>query len=93
MDLQKFYFTYGAEGSPYYGGWTEVWASNAHLACQAFRAFHPDKTPGLLNCSCVYTAEDFEKTCMAGPTGNFGYHCHETITLNLTVTVSGVEVK
>lgn len=44
MDLEKFYFTYGSDDvQPYCGGWTEVWAPNYQMACQAFRAVHPDR--------------------------------------------------
>ena len=39
-----FYFTYGSEGHPYYGGWTEVEAPDSNAACAAFRAYHPDQT-------------------------------------------------
>lgn len=93
MDLEKFYFTYGSDDvQPYCGGWTVVWAPNYQMACQAFRAVHPDRFPNILNCSSVYTAEEFEKTRMAGPCGNFGLRCRETITMNLTVTVHGKEV-
>lgn len=44
MDLEKFYFTYGSDDiQPYCGGWTVVWAPNYQMACQAFRAVHPDR--------------------------------------------------
>lgn len=57
MDLEKFYFTYGSDDvQPYCGGWTEVWAPNYQMACQAFRAVHPDRIPNILNCSSVYSA-------------------------------------
>lgn len=79
--MAKFYFTYGSEGQPYVGGWTEVEAPNIHAACGAFRAFHPDKIEGLLNCCSVYPEDIFLDTEMSGPGGNFGYRCHETITL------------
>lgn len=93
MELKKFYFTYGSDDvQPYCGGWTEVWAPNGHLACLAFREVHPDRIPNILNCASVYTAEDFEKTRMAGPCGNFGLRCRETITMDFTVTVHGEEV-
>lgn len=49
--MPKFYFTYGTEGQPFVGGWTEVDAPDDHTACDVFRAYHPDKTDGLLNCS------------------------------------------
>lgn len=80
--MPKFYFTYGSEGQPFCGGWTEVEAPDRHAACAAFRAYHPDKTEGLLNCCSCYTEEDFKKTSMyQQPNGNFGYRCHEIITL------------
>lgn len=79
--MPKFYFTYGSEGHPFVGGWTEVEAQAFYAACAAFRAFHPDKTPGLLNCCSVYEEDNFKQTSMYGPAGNFGYRCHETITL------------
>ena len=82
--MEKFIFTYGTSGQPYCGGWTEVVAPNRGAACAAFRAIHPDKTDGLLNCCCVYRNEQFEKTEMA-KTGNFGAFCHETIALVVEV--------
>lgn len=38
-------------------------------------------TEGLLNCSSVYDEENFKRTEMAGPNGNFHRFCHETIIL------------
>lgn len=78
--MAKFYFTHGTDGQPFIGGWTEVEAYNGHAACAAFRAYHPDKTSGLLNCSSVYSEEQFKHTEMFAM-GNFGSRCHETITL------------
>lgn len=46
---------------------------------------HPDRIPNILNCSSVYSAREFEKTKMFGPSGNFGLRCRETITLNIAV--------
>ena len=79
--MARFYFTYGTGGQPFVGGWTEVEAEDARAACAAFRAYHPDKAEGLLNCSSVYTEEQFKRTEMAGPSGNFHRFCHEVITL------------
>lgn len=78
--MPKFYFTYGTSGQPFVGGWTEVEAPTARVAAFAFRAFHPDKVEGLLNCSDMYTQEHFERTEMYRR-GNFGFRCHEVITL------------
>lgn len=78
--MARYYFTYGTDGQPFVGGWTEVDAPNAHAACAAFRAYHPDKTEGLLNCSSIYDEEHFKQTEMYR-SGNFGYRCHEVITM------------
>lgn len=79
----KLYFTYGSDGQPFVGGWTEVEAPDVHTACAAFRAYHPDKTEGLLNCSSIYNQNDFERTEMYR-NGNFGSRCHEVITIQRT---------
>lgn len=78
---QRFFFTYGVEDQPFCGGWTVIEVPNIHAACALFRAYHPDKTEGLLNCSSVYSEKEFYKTSMAGPDGNFGQRCHELITV------------
>ena len=77
---RRYFFTYGPEGHPYHGGWTEIDAPDMRTACTIFRAFHPDKTEDCLNCCEVYTEEQFSKTKMAGPDGNLGMFCHEKIT-------------
>ena len=78
--MAKFYFTYGTDGQPFFGGWTEVDAPDCRSACSAFRTYHPDKTEGLLNCSSVYDEEHFKLTEMYRES-NFGFRCHEIITL------------
>lgn len=82
--MRKFYFTYGTENQPFYGGWTEVNAPDVTLACAAFRAVHPDRTQGLLNCSSVYDEEIFKSTEMCR-SGNFGIFTHEVITFDVEV--------
>ena len=47
--------------------------------------YHPDKIEGIVNCSTIYTEEEFKKTRMAGPDGNFHRFCHEIITVTRTV--------
>lgn len=42
-----------------------VWAPNYQMACQAFRAVHPDRIPNVLNCASVYSASEFEKSKMS----------------------------
>ncbi len=82
--MPKFYFTYGTDGTqPFIGGWTEVEAPDGAIAGNLFRAVHPDKTPGILNCAWVYSEERFLQTEMAK--GNFGVCCHEKITVTRTV--------
>lgn len=79
--MARFYFTYGTEGQPYCGGWSVVEAPDRSRAEAAFRAYHPDKMKGFLNCSSVYNEELFRKTAMAAE-GNFGARCHEIIHLS-----------
>lgn len=76
----KFFFTYGTGGQPFTGGWTEAESPDRRSACAAFRAFHPDKIEGLLNCSSVYAEDVFQRTSMY-KSGNFDCRCHETITI------------
>lgn len=77
--MAKFYFTYGLEGQPFVGGWTEIIAPNCDIACDLFRAFHPDKIEGILNCAFWYTEENWQKTKMCKMGHNFGAKCHERI--------------
>lgn len=83
--MPTFYFTYGTDGQPFVGGWTEITAPDMNTACAVFRVFHPDKIEGIMNCCWVYTEEQFKKTEMAGPSGNFHRFCHEKITVTRTV--------
>lgn len=76
--MPTFYFTYGSSGHPYYGGWTEIEAADIQTACKVFQGLHPNKRGDSLNCSCVYTEEQFKKTSMYAD-GNFGIRCHERI--------------
>lgn len=78
--MARYFFTYGTDGQPFVGGRTEVDAPDGHAACAAFRAYHPDKTEGLVNCSSIYDEEHFKLTEMYRK-GNFGFRCHEIITL------------
>jgi len=86
--MSTYYFTYGRGGQPFVGGWTEVEAPDYHAACAAFRAFHPDRTERMLDCSDVYSEARFKSTQMY-QTGNFGYRCHETITLRRELADEG----
>ena len=56
-----YYFTYGSDkaesGHPYEGGWSVVEAPSMGAAAEIFRAIHPDKHPGRLNCCSVYSSE------------------------------------
>ena len=78
--MEKYYFTYGTEGHPYYGGWTEIVAPDMETACNLFMAVHPCKHGNFLNCSSVYTEYEMKKTTMY-KNGNFGTKCREIITI------------
>lgn len=78
MELKKYYFTYGSYGQDFVGGWTEVEAPDIDKACEIFREHHPDRHKGVLNCSTVYSEEQFKRTKMyAGD--NWGFRCHEVL--------------
>ena len=81
--MNRFYFTYGSEGHPFYGGWTEVIAPNENIARGLFSLIHPNEN-GFLPCSSVYSEEAFKRTTMF-KNGNRGYFCHERITLHYEV--------
>lgn len=76
----RYYFTYGTDGQPFVGGWTEVEAPDTRTACALFRVYHPNKTDGLLNCASFYSEDAFFRTDMP-ELGNLGARCHERITL------------
>lgn len=75
-----YYFTYGTDGYPFCGGWTEIEANTKAEACSLFRAVHPDKLPGVLNCSFVYSEDQFMNTVMY-KNGNYGFFMKERISL------------
>lgn len=88
--IKNYYFTYGTEGQPFYGGWTKIEAPSRESAIAIFRALHPDRTLGLLNCSSVYEEDDFHKTSMWCK-GNFGVHEQEVILMQ-HIVIGGAEV-
>ena len=79
-NVKNFYFTYGNVGSgmPFAGGWTVVRAVDMAQAYKFFRAAHPDKTPGIINCSWIYDEDSFNATGMAVE-GNYGAFEHERL--------------
>ncbi len=76
--MERFYFTFGSsEHFPYQGGWVEVFAPSRRLAVKTFRAHFPDRNEGIVNCSDIYTEEQFQKTEMVN--SNLGAACHEIL--------------
>lgn len=82
--MPKFYFTYGSEGHPFNGGWTEIDAPDDDTACAVFRAFHPDGYDGMGMCCSILDEDGFAHTKLP-ERGNLGRRCHETITLTRTL--------
>lgn len=81
--METFYFTYGTDkGFPFQGGWTEVHAAARNQAVALFRREHPDRSPGLVNCSSIYTEKQFQdKVLPLYKDGDaFWSVCHECIT-------------
>jgi hypothetical protein len=80
--VSRFYFTYGLNvDSPFRGGWTVVEADSIDQAEALFRAVHPDRVRGVLNCACVYAQQRFEGTKMFKNNNNFGAGLQESIRL------------
>lgn len=74
-DLKRFYFTFGTnEHFPFIGGWVVVFANDRKEAVEIFRKHHPDHTPGIINCSDIYTESQFQSSGMVD--GNLGCRCH-----------------
>lgn len=63
--MANFYFTFGSNPAFPYGreDFVQVIAPTIRQAAETYRDHHPDRaeTPGLLNCSDVYTEEMFSK--------------------------------
>lgn len=78
-----FYFTYGFEGHPHKGGWTEVIADSFDEAVNIFNVIHPTFDGCGVNCSMIYSEERFKETTMY-TTGNQGKRCLEKIELKVT---------
>lgn len=59
---QKFYFTFGSnEKFPYPNSYLVVIAENEKQACEVFRKHFPDRHENTLNCSFVYTENEWNK--------------------------------
>lgn len=65
----KYYFTYGTDGQPFVGGWTEVEAPTVNLACAAVPRCPPRQGARHSELRSAYTEESFLGSCMAGPDG------------------------
>lgn len=81
--LQKFYFTYASNpGFPFQDGWTVVYAKNRGQACDIFNLVHPHYgSSDCVNCSWIYTQDEFEQTSMCQTGKNFNQGCVETLGL------------
>ena len=73
-------FSFGDwKGFPYQGGYVIINARTKAEAIREFRSRFPDKTPGKLNCSDIYTdpknIQEFKNN------GNLGAGCHQYINM------------
>ncbi len=69
---EKYYFTFGgSENFPFRYAYIIILAGSFGQATSIFREYYPDKTEGVLNCSFVYTEEEWgpemEKHFPKGP--------------------------
>lgn len=76
-----FYYTFGtAEHFPYSKGWVEVHAQNRQEADAFFRLRFPDHHEGTLNCSFVYSQDEFRKQESVYNSHPHWRICHEVVT-------------
>ena len=80
----KTFFCYGTNPKfPFRNGWTEVEAPDKGTAIEVFRLLHPDRTPGIVNCSFIYSEEEFEESGLStNPLflKDPDQYCHERVT-------------
>ncbi len=58
--IKNFYFTFGSdEDFPYQNGFIVIRAKSEVDAYAEFRTMFPDRNPGVLNCSFVYTEDEW----------------------------------
>ena len=63
MKPQNFYFTFGSwKGFPFQNGYIIVQALNKSDAIATFRQYHPDVHENTVNCSFVYTEQEWQKS-------------------------------
>ncbi len=80
IGLPSFFYTFGtSESFPYQKGWVKVKAKDREQADQLFRKYFPDKTPGYLNCSSIYTSDLFKSHYLPHCPVDWCL-CHATIT-------------
>lgn len=76
--VNRYYFTLGTSRKfPFRGGWVEVIAPDRKAAVRMFRSKYPDVNEGVVNCSDIYTADQFSRTGMVD--GNLGAGCHDIL--------------
>lgn len=77
--MKNFYFTFGTSPSfPYQNGWVVVQAPTKLAAINVFCSYYPRRAD-CINCSFVYTEEEFKRTGMYDKNDNLGAGCHEVI--------------
>lgn len=93
--MNSYYYTFGSdEKFPFYGGWVLIHADTRQIADEVFQKFYPSREPDntLLNCSFVYTEEEFKKTTMYKKQNNYDNACHKEFFLNHRLEKDGTEV-
>ena len=59
--LENYYFTFGTDPNlPYQNGYVIVNADNRKNAIQKFRSKYPDRHHGYINCSSIYTEDQWK---------------------------------
>lgn len=81
-DSKNFYFTFGsAEQFPYQYGYLIVCADSESEAVEKYRAKYPDIDKGIVNCSFIYSQEEWNREVNNCPAqySMLNETCHEII--------------
>lgn len=79
---KKYYFTFGtAEQFPYQCGYLIVCADSKSEAVEKYRAKYPDIDEGIINCSFIYSQEEWDREVNNCPVqySMLNESCHEII--------------
>lgn len=82
----NYYFSFGPNPKfPYQNGWICITAPSLNLAIELYNMLYPNPNDNVLvNCSFVYTEDEFKNTNIYKNNDNLGAGCHKHYTITIT---------